>query len=223
MELIKIYNGKTVSAKELHQFLGAKSKFADWFRNRIKKYGFIENEDYTRVSKILDTLGGKQETIDYALTVNMAKELSMVENNSKGREARRYFIKAEETLKEIYDNKRSEAYSKLKESLIRLKHKVMENGFDSEDFIQIDTEGRRVLFNGKLIDDAQLNLLLLKGRDFAVELTRTNITKDDTFEEMEKIAKEHHGEVREVLGKSGIKPEELPKENDLNNKKSLDN
>ena len=215
MELIKIYDGRTVSAKELHQFLGPKSKFADWFRNRIKRYEFLENEDYVRVSKILDTPGGKQETIDYALTLNMAKELSMVENNAKGREARRYFIKAEEALIELYKNKRFEAFSKLQDSLERLRERVLENGFSDADYLQIDTEGRKVLFNGKLIEDANLNLLLLKGRDFAVELTRTNIKEGDSLKSMENTAKIHHGEVREVLGKSGIQPEEVPEENDI--------
>ena len=218
MELIKIYNGKTVSAKELYQFLGVKSKFADWIRNRIKKYDFIEGEDFTRVSKILDTLGGKQETVDYALTVNMAKELSMVENNEKGKAARRYFIKAQEALQALYTNKRLEAYSKLQESLNRLRTKVINNGFDDEDFIQIDTEGRKILFNGKLIADDQLNLLLLKGRDFAVELTRTNIKQGDSYNTMEETSKAHHKEVRDVLGKSDIKPEELPPEKNLKNK-----
>lgn len=87
-----------VSARELHGFLEVKSKFADWIKNRIIKYGFLENEDYTTVSKNLEN-GGRE--MDYAITLDMAKQLSMVENNEKGRQARSYFIKAEKQLRAV--------------------------------------------------------------------------------------------------------------------------
>ena len=99
-QLIKITEkeGKQlVSARELHEFLEVKSKYADWIKNRIKKYDFVENLDYGTVSKILEN-GGKE--YDHAITVEMAKELSMVENNEKGSQARKYFIQCEKQLKE---------------------------------------------------------------------------------------------------------------------------
>lgn len=96
-ELIKINQEGLVSARELHEFLEVKSKYADWIKNRIKKYEFVENVDYTTVSKILEN-GGKEN--DHAITTEIAKELSMVENNDKGSEARKYFIKCEKALKE---------------------------------------------------------------------------------------------------------------------------
>ena len=101
-ELIKIsqVEGKrAVNARDLHQFLEVQSKFADWFRNRVEKYGFEETFDFVSVSKSLEN-GGRQ--IDYFVTIEMAKELSMVENNEKGQQARRYFILCEEKLKEVF-------------------------------------------------------------------------------------------------------------------------
>lgn len=98
-ELIKITtkDGQNlVSAKELHGELKVKSKFADWIKNRITKYGFVENEDYTTLSKILEN-GGKEK--DYIITTDMAKELCMVENNEEGRIIRKYFIQCEKNLK----------------------------------------------------------------------------------------------------------------------------
>ena len=98
-ELIKITEkeGKQlVSARELHEFLEVKSKYADWIKNRIKKYEFVVNVDYLTVSKNLEN-GGKE--IDHVITTEMAKELSMVENNDKGSEARKYFIKCEKQIK----------------------------------------------------------------------------------------------------------------------------
>ena len=94
-ELIKVTeeNGsKLVSARELYEFLEVKSKFADWIKNRIEKYGFEENQDFVTLSKNLEN-GGRE--IDYILKIDMAKELSMVENNDKGRQARKYFIEIE--------------------------------------------------------------------------------------------------------------------------------
>ena len=90
------FNGsqtQSIDARKLHEFLEVKSKFSDWIQNRIKKYEFIESVDYIKVSKILETSQGYQ--IDYIISIDMAKELSMVENNIKGREARQYFITKE--------------------------------------------------------------------------------------------------------------------------------
>jgi anti-repressor protein len=82
------------SAREVHSFLKVKSKFADWVKNRISDYQFIEGKDFVTVSKTLES-GGRE--IDYAITAQMGKELSMVEKNEKGKEAREYFIKIEES------------------------------------------------------------------------------------------------------------------------------
>ncbi|WP_336288698.1 antA/AntB antirepressor family protein [Bartonella sp. CB60] len=87
---------QTVSARDLHAFLEVTSKFADWIKNRIKEYNFQKNQDFIALSKILEN-GGR--AIEYHLTLDMAKELSMVERNEKGRQARRYFIECEKKLK----------------------------------------------------------------------------------------------------------------------------
>ena len=108
-ELIKLQpqtiNGNTVeavSARELHEFLDIRSKFADWIKNRITEYEFIENQDFTTVSKNLEN-GGR--TIEYFITLDMAKELAMVENNDKGKQARKYFIECERKLTMHYDQR----------------------------------------------------------------------------------------------------------------------
>ena len=101
-ELIKITTNEEgiqlVSARELHAGLEVKSKFADWIKNRINKYGFEKDEDYTTLSKNLEN-GGKET--DYIITTDMAKELCMVENNEQGRKYRRYFIECEKKLKQL--------------------------------------------------------------------------------------------------------------------------
>ena len=100
MELIKIEerNGlQFVNARELHSNIESGRHFSDWIKTRIEKYGFIEGKDFERVSQKNDTLGGSQVCIDYLLSVTMAKELSMVENNERGKEIRQYLIKIEKS------------------------------------------------------------------------------------------------------------------------------
>lgn len=99
-ELIPINecNGKrAVDARMLHTFLESKQQFQDWIKNRINRYGFIENQDFITASQIYETANGGHSTrTEYALTIGMAKELSMVEHSKKGKIARQYFIRCEE-------------------------------------------------------------------------------------------------------------------------------
>lgn len=91
------YNSErpTVSARELHELLEIKTAFTDWFP-RMCEYGFEEGKDYCSfLSDRSDGLPGKPRT-EYQLTLEMAKELCMIQRNDKGREIRRYFIQLEE-------------------------------------------------------------------------------------------------------------------------------
>lgn len=100
-ELVKVVeeNGyQLVSARELHEFLESKQDFSDWIKARIEKYGFIEDEDFTI---ILGKSNGGRPSKEYILKLDVAKELSMVEGNDKGRQARKYFIECEKRLKEL--------------------------------------------------------------------------------------------------------------------------
>lgn len=106
--IIPIYENytkeKLINARELHKKLNNKRQFADWIKQRINKYGYIENEEYIRFHKIVktDEKGYENRTlIDYYLTIDMAKELCMVENNETGRKIRKYFIEVEKRYREI--------------------------------------------------------------------------------------------------------------------------
>ncbi|HAA2220132.1 TPA_asm: phage antirepressor Ant [Campylobacter jejuni] len=85
------------NVKFLFYFLEIDTKFADWIKNRISHYNFIENQDY--IVEIVYTKGRPRK--EYYVTLDMAKELCMVENNEKGRQARRYFIECEKRLKNL--------------------------------------------------------------------------------------------------------------------------
>ncbi|WP_404977257.1 antA/AntB antirepressor family protein [Bartonella sp. AU55XJBT] len=92
---------QTVSARDLHTFLEVKRDFSNWIKDRINKYSFIENKDYIVFANFGENLQGGRPSKDYHLTLSVAKELSMVENNKKGREARLYFIECERLLKKV--------------------------------------------------------------------------------------------------------------------------
>ncbi|WP_180372087.1 antA/AntB antirepressor family protein, partial [Bartonella henselae] len=91
---------QTVNARELHTFLEVGKDFSTWIKDRINKYNLLENQDYLVFTNFGENLQGGRPSKDYHLTLNVAKELSMVENNKKGREARLYFIECERRLKQ---------------------------------------------------------------------------------------------------------------------------
>lgn len=101
MELIKITtneNGEQlVSGRELHKFLEVTERYSNWFE-RMMKYGFTENVDFVGC-KVFNTLAN-QELQDHAMTLDMAKEISMIQRSEKGKQARQYFIQVEKEYKE---------------------------------------------------------------------------------------------------------------------------
>ena len=86
-----------VNARELHEFLEVKEHFTDWIKRYLNEYGFVINSDFCRSTCIAEN-GRAMD--DYLLSIDMAKELSMISKTEKGKEARKYFIECEKKLKE---------------------------------------------------------------------------------------------------------------------------
>lgn len=88
-----------VDARFLHAYLQSQYHFTDWINTRLQKYGFEQGADYELIAsenpEAKKSGRGGHNKKDYRLTLDMAKELSMVENNERGRDARRYFIAME--------------------------------------------------------------------------------------------------------------------------------
>lgn len=85
----------TISGRELHEFLGIDTPYVKWF-GRMVEYGFTDGESYwTILSNRSDGLAGKPRT-DHQLTIEMAKELCMLQRNERGKQARQYFIQLEQ-------------------------------------------------------------------------------------------------------------------------------
>jgi anti-repressor protein len=110
-ELIKLkkQDGRiVVSARELHKFLEATERFSNWI-DRQFQYGFEENIDYVGC-KEFNALAN-QELSDYALTLDCGKEISMLQKNEKGKQARQYFIACENKLKEIVQHQLPKSFA----------------------------------------------------------------------------------------------------------------
>lgn len=108
---------ETTDLRKLHAWLEVGRDFSNWVKDRIAAYGFVEGVDFVTVSRSPESgsgnrgadgspnlanqtgRGGDRRSIDYFATLDMAKELSMVERNEKGRQARRYYIRCERIAK----------------------------------------------------------------------------------------------------------------------------
>ncbi|ELC8694702.1 antA/AntB antirepressor family protein [Campylobacter coli] len=169
---IQIYNDKTIgaeinsaNAREIFQFLNSLQDYSNWIKNRISHYNFIENQDY--IIELVYTKGRPRK--EYYITLDMAKELCMVENNEKGRQARRYFIECEKRLK----NLEAEQMQKLAfhqslgyKSQLKQQKEKYENKIKA---LQYDLEKKKELsFKRKLSKEELLELRKILARDYGM-------------------------------------------------------
>jgi len=104
MQLIKIEsnvigNGavNSVNSRDIHTSLSVKTPYSMWIQRAIEKYGFEENNDFT-INKFVN---GKATQIDYIVTIDMAKELCMLDDSDMGKSYRRYFINCEKQAQKV--------------------------------------------------------------------------------------------------------------------------
>lgn len=102
-ELIKVtkdeQGNSVVSGRDLHKFLEVSTQYTKWF-DRMVEYGFTKNKDFVAISQKRLTAQGNETTYtDHALTLDMAKEISMIQRTERGKQARQYFIDVEKEYK----------------------------------------------------------------------------------------------------------------------------
>jgi len=109
-EIVPIYENekgeKLINARELYIKLESKRQFGNWIKQRVEHYKFIEDQDFFTFNKFVkrdqkDNLGNTIK--EYYLSIDMAKELCMVENNEIGRKIRKYFIEVEKRYRAIVE------------------------------------------------------------------------------------------------------------------------
>lgn len=106
-DLIKIESREgreTVNARTLHKFLENGKQFTDWIKHRIDAYDFGKGNDYIVIHDSVKNVSGGRPSTEYHISLDMAKELSMVERNDKGKQARSYFIEMEKQAKKEFSS-----------------------------------------------------------------------------------------------------------------------
>lgn len=100
--LVQVDGSTAVDGRDLYDFLEVETKYTDWMQRMIE-YGFAENVDFSvflKNEQDATAFGGIRKIKDHALTVDMAKELSMIQRTEKGKQARQYFLQMERIAKE---------------------------------------------------------------------------------------------------------------------------
>ncbi|ECZ2990399.1 phage antirepressor Ant [Campylobacter coli] len=195
-DLIPLRHNNQILARDLYFFIDAKRQFANWINERIENYDFIEKQDY--IIELVYTKGRPRK--EYYITLDMAKELCMVENNEKGRQARRYFIECEKRLKNLEAKqmqklafRQSLGYkSQLKQQKEKYENKIKA--------LQYDLEHKNELsFKRKLSQKELLELRKILAKDYnmvcfkewEMSLFAEKIGKDTVFEAvLNKLEKE---------------------------------
>lgn len=159
-ELIKITTNEEgkqlVSARELHEFLEVGRDFTTWIKGRIKKYEFVENVDFVILNLAHQNGGaswGGSNKVDYALAIDTAKELSMIENNEKGREARRYFIECEKKAREVTRPQLPQDYLSALKALVESEEEKQRLSLEKA---KIEEEKNRLIHQGKLYTTTEI-------------------------------------------------------------------
>ena len=142
-ELIKIESRegiKTVNARELHAFLEVGKVFGAWIADRIEQFDFSEGQDFIVLSDSGKNPHGGRPTKDYHLTLDMAKELSMVERNEKGKQARLYFIECEKIAQQAPTISLPQTYKEA------LEHLLLQVNINEAQAKQIEQDRPKVAF-----------------------------------------------------------------------------
>jgi phage anti-repressor protein len=150
---------KTVNARELHAGLGVGNHFRTWIKRRIEKYDFIQDVDFITVKT--DAQNG---AVEYFITLDMAKELSMVERTDKGKEARQYFIKMEkQALSKPMSQLEmlSEGFKQM--ALVEKKQIALETRQDKQGTLLLDLSAKTVELDNKIATAKSREVIPTKG------------------------------------------------------------
>lgn len=174
---------KAVNARDLHSFLQVGKDFSTWIKNRIDKYDFIEGKDFQtlyldyqgnllniRLTQNGDSENQQVSKIEYALSISMAKELSMIENNERGKQARKYFIACEENKHELSRKDLALMVLQAEEEKERLALEVQKKEEEKQAIIE---ETKPAVVFTECVKNASTNILI---RDLAKLITQNGYT-----------------------------------------------
>jgi len=181
-----------VNASALHHALCIDSRFTDWIKRRIAEYGFSGGNDYQRVetlsvSNLSSAKSRQQITHEYLITLDMAKELAMVERNEQGRAVRRYFIACEEELQRIAPKASAKLRRELKARITAASHfKPMCAALE----LARTEQGKKTLAHHYTTESNMISRLVLGGMT-AKQWAKTNGVAGDARDSMSTEQLEH--------------------------------
>lgn len=108
----------SVNARDLWVALESKQDFSTWIKARLEQAYAVENEDYGVFHKTVENLKGGRPLLEYALSLDLAKNISMLEKNEKGNQIRKYFISCEKQLIQQQSHSLPQTYLEALESLV---------------------------------------------------------------------------------------------------------
>lgn len=108
----------SVNARDLWVALESKQDFSTWIKARLEQAYAVENEDYGVFHKTVENLKGGRPQVEYALSLDLAKNIAMLERNEKGNQIRKYFIDCEKQLKQQQTPQLPQTYLEALESLV---------------------------------------------------------------------------------------------------------
>jgi phage anti-repressor protein len=164
-----------VDARTLHRFLEVGKDFSNWIKDFIADFDFVEGRDFS--PNLAKSTGGRS-AIEYTITLDMGKELAMLQRSEKGKQARQYFIASEKKLKALQNHLLS-GYNEVEELLIKCETKK-QDGFNwycvsqirrlaCKSHINASTMRRKAeLFKNKIVKMPYKNMLAWWVREDAV-------------------------------------------------------
>ena len=180
-------NGKGVNARDLHAFLGSKKDFSNWIKDRIKKCGYQQGIDFQTIcfdyrGNIIDVKADNLTSenqyvskIDYIITIEMAKELCMMERSEIGCRMRRYFIGWESMNRTLLEQKTREQQKQIESITVNnmeLHNQITaqqpavifaESVASSNDAIRMDDLAKLITQSGYIINRNELFAWLVKN------------------------------------------------------------
>lgn len=191
---VETEDGKqVVSARELYKHLHLKHRFTDWIKQNLEY--FQEKVDYIYIETSVDVgNGGKRTVVDYAITLDMAKQLCMMSHTPAGKEYREYFIKLEKEYNKKFglakvqsdtrvSNETTKVLSNLTEQtkiLIKQNYELTQQLIKNNQFMQEQLKAKSTPTSNVLVDEKEQSSYqpgLLNMSDFAEHWNETHLLK----------------------------------------------
>ena len=178
LSLIKITENEkgepTVNCRELYKFLEVTDRYSRWF-DRMCEYGFVENRDFTSVKDYTVVNNGANKSIqNHILSLNMAKEIAMLQRNEKGKQIRQYFIEVEKRYNDpMYQMARSLKYANniIEQNRVEITKLKLEN---TEQKVVIEKQKPKVEFADNVLSSEKVITTTVIAKQYGMSAIKFN-------------------------------------------------